>query len=404
MFQCKTGFTINPKDWSASHNKPKQNDETTKKTFNNLSKLESFIYETLNSAKGMGVDIDFEWLSATIDKCFNRVAKIDSTLLSSHCQYIIDNAKTRIVNRKKIGLSDERVKSYRTTLRIINLYESERKKPIHFQDINKVFIEKFKNWLLVNEKYSVNHAGKQIANIKTIALDAQKHDISINPYISKIESFSESNEDRHIVTLSIAELDKIERANITTEALINARKWLLLGCEIGQRVSDLLTLTHSNIRNEKGLIKIELKQKKTNKEVTVPVLPRAKRIIDSGFPYAISDQRFNEYIKKVCEISKINEPTLGKKMSQETKRAELGMYPKYELITSHTCRRSFATNYYKHIPTPILIQITAHSKESMFLAYINKPADKDENAKLMYKYFEMMQENTKDEIKLKKIV
>lgn len=398
MYQCKTGFTINPKDWSSATNKPKQNQESNKSIFNNLSKLESYIYESLNKANSSGQEVNTEWLLIQTDKCFNRISKKDTSLLTTHCQHIIDNASSRVISRKKIGLSKERVKSYCTTLKIIQRFESINKKPIHFQDINKSFIEKFKNWLLNDEKYSINHAGKQIDNIKTICLDAEKNDIPVNLFISKIESFSESNEDRHIVTLSIEELDKIEQATITKEALINARKWLLIGCEIGQRVSDLLRISQSDLINANGLVTIELKQKKTNKDVTIPVLPRTKRILESGFPYKISDQRFNEYIKEVCKLAQIDEVVEGKKMDKKSKRAKLGFYPKHELITSHTCRRSYATNYYKHIPTPVLMEITAHAKESTFLAYINKPKDKEENARLMYKYFELMQEKQNKDI------
>jgi hypothetical protein len=53
------------------------------------------------------------------------------------------------------------------------------------------------------------------------------------------------------------------------------------------------------------------------------------------------------------------------------------MYPKYELITSHTMRRSFATNYFEKIKTPILMEITWHSRESTFLSYIVENPNKD---------------------------
>ena len=53
------------------------------------------------------------------------------------------------------------------------------------------------------------------------------------------------------------------------------------------------------------------------------------------------------------------------------------MYPKYELITSHTMRRSFATNHYGKIPTPILMKLTGHSRESTLLEYVGKNANMD---------------------------
>jgi hypothetical protein len=65
------------------------------------------------------------------------------------------------------------------------------------------------------------------------------------------------------------------------------------------------------------------------------------------------------------------------KMSSVTKRVEFGMYPKYELITSQTMRRSFATNYFGKIETPILMEITGHSRESTFLSYIGENPNRD---------------------------
>jgi hypothetical protein len=56
-------------------------------------------------------------------------------------------------------------------------------------------------------------------------------------------------------------------------------------------------------------------------------------------------------------------------------RKQFGTFPKYELITSHVCRRSFASNFYGEIPTSLLISITAHSTERQFLEYIGKSAN-----------------------------
>jgi integrase len=51
-------------------------------------------------------------------------------------------------------------------------------------------------------------------------------------------------------------------------------------------------------------------------------------------------------------------------------RKKLGIYPKYELVSSHTCRRSFATNLYGKIDTLTIMKITGHLSERVFLDYI----------------------------------
>lgn len=409
LIELNTGFTINPKDWSETTNRPKQNSTENKQIFNNLKKLESFIFENLNNDLGKGILIDIHWLQNQINNCFERIEKTDNGLLSNHIQYIIDNANTRkIKGTSKIGISQSRIKNLETFKKLVEVYQKEIKKQINFLDINKQFVDKFTNWLMNTKKYSTNYSGKVIDNLKTVCLDAEKLDIKTNPYIKQIEGFSESNKDRYIVTLSIDELNTISNTDITNPAYNNARNWLLIGCEIGQRAGDLLNITKDNIRYKGGNMYLDLTQQKTGKSVTVGIVnPRIVDIIENNFPHKISTQKLNFYIKKVCEIAKINEMTEGKRLNPkakkdnpETMRKVLGFYPKYELITTHSFRRSFATNYYKKIPTPILIGITAHSKESLFLHYINRVEDKDANADLFRTFYEQMNKEKQPQLKV----
>jgi len=124
---------------------------------------------------------------------------------------------------------------------------------------------------------------------------------------------------------------------------------------------------------------IELTQKKTGKRVAVPMHPKVKAILDKRngkFPYYISDVKINLHIKDVCKLAGINQPTEGGKMVTDKKnkitRKQSGTFPKHELISSHVCRRSYATNFYGEMPTSWLISITAHSTEKQFLEYVGK--------------------------------
>jgi integrase len=114
--------------------------------------------------------------------------------------------------------------------------------------------------------------------------------------------------------------------------------------------------------------------------MTVPLHKKVLEVLkkrDGKFPYAISDQKYNAYIKKVCEIAEINEVVNGSKKLETSEesgiyRKETKEFKKWELVTSHIGRRSFATNFYGKIPTTYLIYVTGHSTEQMFLTYIGK--------------------------------
>ena len=125
--------------------------------------------------------------------------------------------------------------------------------------------------------------------------------------------------------------------------------------------------------------------------------PEVIEMLKNNLPHKISLQKFNKYIKEVCNLSGLTELTEGYKLEVDDlkqRRKVFGKYPKWELMASHSLRRSFASNYYKRISTPVLMAITGHSRESDFLKYINKQVDKDDNAKLFaMQYAQMMQTN-----------
>lgn len=392
VFELNTGFTINPKDWSEKTDFPKQTSTENKSLSNNLKKLETFILENLNKDLSNGTLINTYWLEEKINECFNRIVATDNGILLNHVQYIIDNASTRKVksgNGFRIGLNASSVKNYTLFKKIVAEYEVKIKKQIRFAEINKPFVDRFTNWLVNEKKFSTNYAGKQLEILKTVCIDAEKNEIAVNPYGKIIQHFRERDNDRYIQTLSFEELDSIKKAEMPTAKLENARKWILLGCAIGQRGGDLLKIKKEDFRSKNGNYYLDVVQQKTGKSVTIPIVPSVAELIEN-LPTKVQHQKLNDQIKEVCKIAGIDTMVKGAKLNVETNRKELGYFPKYQLISSHCFRRSFATNYYKKIPTAVLINITGHSKESLFLTYINKREDKDSNADLFLKLHEQL--------------
>lgn len=386
VYKRKTGFVINPIRWSKPNGQPIQNDDSTKSLKSKLDKLATFITDAYNDSVSKGETITADWLQLQIDLFNNKIPTIELDVLTNFIQKYIDEAPYKPNGKKGTGLSAGRVNNIKLFSTTIERYEAETQKgkSILIKDINLKFAEEYKSWLF-NQKYSINYVGKNIANLKTICFDAEKNGIETSSQFKSIKGLAEPKAPEQIIYLSEDEQELIKNAKLIREALINARKWLLLGCLIGQRGGDLLNITAKNIKEINGMKIIELKQQKTGKLVAIPLLPEALEIIETGLPYKLSLPRFNEYIKDVCQEAGINEPINGRKKEKSSKPNTIGTFPKYEMITSHVCRRSFATNFYGRIPTPVLMNITAHGTEKVFLNYIGKTTY--DNAFQMVEYF-----------------
>ena len=398
-FKRKTGYVINQKDWNISKGQPNLKDSELKSLKIKLDKLSTYLEQNYNEDYSKAITINSEWVQSKIDS-FNNVShdtKNEKDLLLNHLQFIINTASTRPNQKGGIGLSERRVKGYVTFKKMIERYEEILKKKITIKEVNLVFVENFKQWLF-SQKYSINYAGKNIDNLKTVCLDAEKNGIEISPQLNNVKGFSENKLPEEIIYLNFDELEKIETTTLHKNYLSNVRDWLILGCYLGQRGSDLLkNFDKGKIKTIKGRDILEIRQEKTGKLVAIPILPKAKEIIESKELRRISIQNFNEYLKELCQEAGIDTPTKGTLLNIESGIKEKKLYPKYKLISSHVCRRSYASNFYGEIPTPIIMSITAHSTEKMFLKYIGKTSY--DNAHSMLDYFDKFMERKNEKNK-----
>jgi hypothetical protein len=116
---------------------------------------------------------------------------------------------------------------------------------------------------------------------------------------------------------------------------------VFLGLNIGQRVSDVLKITPQNLRLAPiGGMYIDLIQIKTEKPITIGIIdPMVIEFLKIDFPQKTNASVINKRIKDLCQLAGIGQFIKGNKMSSITKRVELGMCPKYELIASHAMRK-----------------------------------------------------------------
>lgn len=380
VFKRKTNYVINPSNWSDATNLPKPNDEELKSLKTNLGKLKNKIEENLNSATSNGIEISGDWLHEQINTITGKVKTTENDRLINCCNVYIEFLPHKKQRNGKRGVTQSTITRYNAVKNKIDEFEEYRKKKILVKDVGLKFIEEFETYLSDVDKLGVNSINRCIKFVKTVCLWATTaKNIPAHKELNKIKGYGEK---ASIIFLTFEELETIENKIFERSALENAKDWLIIGCYIGQRVSDLLILTRDNLTVRNGLELLELTQKKTGKKVVIPLHSKVKEILEKrngAFPEKISDQKFNRHIKDLCKLAEINQLIEGGKMTKQKEinkfRKEFGKFPKHELISSHVCRRSFASNFYGDIPTPLLISITAHATEQQFLEYIGKTSN-----------------------------
>lgn len=357
--KAKTKFAINPIDWSKKGQPKNLKDEGFKALNSDLLKLKSSILSYYNKC------VDIEPInSAWLKNFLNPKVKINvapSTLLDYFDYYISQEISLKKASKTKL----KTIKSH------VNGFQKEMNTVFFIKNVDEGFKVEFLKYCIKNG-YAQNTISKYFHLIKTMCYHAESKGIDVSPQLKKL-SIKKVKTDK--IYLDTKELKLIETAIFNEKALDNARDWLIISCETGQRVSDFLRFNKEMIRYQNKKPLIEFTQQKTNKIMTVPLSKKVMSLLKKrkgDFPYKISDQRYNEHIKKVCEDAGLTTLTQGSVIDKKTNRKKTGIFPKWMLVSSHIGRRSFATNYYGIIPTPLLMGATGHATEQQFLEYIGK--------------------------------
>ena len=373
-FTLSTSKTIDPKYWGANVIKQKAEFHDKLNLENDLNDLRSLILRKRNEAITDHVSINKEWLNDIIHLWQGKNIGTDSDLLIER----IESYKLKlphVVRNGKIGVSAGTLRNYNTTIQRLKKFEQHKKQRYNLTQIDFNFHEKYLKHAQTVLGLSLNSIGKDIRNIKTVCRDAKENGFKVNEQVLS-KRFNAPSEKTIFTTLTESELNAIKNKDLNgVDYLENARDWLLIGCWTGCRVGDLMQLTNENIfhHTKYGRI-IQYTQNKTGKMVMIPLHPHVVEILDrlEGFPRKISDQKFNNYIKTVCNLTGLILKVKGTRQNPETHLKETGYFEKWKLIKSHTCRRSFATNHYNKMTNKQIMHITGHATEKMLLAYIGE--------------------------------
>ena len=343
--------------------------------------LKTFMADSARNGKAITKEI----LKEKLDVHFSK-KKATASDFHSFFDYYIDLCDTRM-NGRRGGqtVSYKSKREYARTLYYVTEYEKDRKVHLDFEDIDQNFFDDFVSFLQ-GLNLSTNTIGHKVICIKALMKAATERELNTN---MKYQFFRNSSEETEAVALDEQELQKIADCDFSDNPhLGKIRDLFLIGCWTGLRFSDVIRLRSEHV----GDTMITIRQQKTDNPVKIPIHPVFRCIWDSyggQLPLIISNQKFNDHIKTVCQRAGINDTVL-KSITRGGKR-QTTAYEKWQLVSSHTARRSFATNLYRQgFPSIGIMSITGHKTETAFLKYIK--VGKTEHAEMLLKHWQKMSE------------
>lgn len=346
-----------------------------------LKELPIYIHKEFEKSKLDNSIISNVWFKEKINVFFERETGNKET---DELLFFTDYIKSFIElshkkkSRNNTPIKKRTIQHYNTTLKKILAFQDFTKKKLLLNQIGLEFHRDFIEYLENEQNLNPNTIGGYIDDIKLFCSNADKKRLDVLSDYKLQEFYTPSNNTKDIY-LKEEEISLIYNKTFKDDYLDNARDWFVIGLWTGLRVSDLLSLTKEN-RNGDFIIQ---ENYKTGCEVVIPIHEQVKAILNKRngeFPRRLSDQKFNDYIKIVSQKAGITEIVKGAKMDkmiiekdgkQKTiYRKKTGEFPKYELVSSHICRRSFASNLFGKLSSSVIMSLTGHKTENQFNKYI----------------------------------
>ena len=288
--------------------------------------------------------------------------------------------------------SQATILQWKNFLRLLCRYE-QKYDAIDFLQINTSFWDQFKQFC-DDEGLMPKSTNKYLAVFRALITYAETNGIEVNkaalPSYKKVPIYNDDIKAKTYLTEQ--ELQALYEMKLTGMK-DRVRDIFMLGCYLGQRVSDYNNLTKNDFTTtRRGNRVVSFTQEKTNNAVVVPIIYDNVYAIAKKYNYnfpRLSPSVINRYIKDILEELSATLPSLRQTLrtaitlkeqqaeargTMRFKRDDKGyvIKPRYAMVSTHTARRSCITNLYlsNRFTIPQLMSISGHKSEKAFNEYI----------------------------------
>ena len=295
---------------------------------------------------------------------------------------------------KGTNFAHSTAKSLKESMTVWKTFQSETHRRYDFNDIDMTLYFKYTEWMKARN-YAINTYGKHIKNLKSILRCAESEGFNQNQKF-KDKRFKGTRVEVDSIYLTKEDLDKFRAVDLKEmpQGYQIARDIFLVGCWTAQRISDYNNISKDDIQSytkrtivdvpdpenpgqtkpeiqTREVMYINIRQHKTGAKVAVPCSTELKNILERynyQMPH-LADQVINRYIKDIGKMAGLDE--IVEMVETKGGNKETVKYQKWQLIHSHTARRTGATlMYLAGMDVYDIMKITGHSTPVMLKKYI----------------------------------
>ena len=391
-FVYSTGQFIEPYQWDAANQRAHTNQKARPvrqqhETINaHLDRHRAALVRVMNLLQLAGLPFDNTAIKHHLDNQLGRVRteKPKPTDKETFTQFIgrfVEDAKAgKRLNAKNSRFADGTLKNFMKFRNILTDYQRYAGRGLDYDAFTLDFYNRFKKYLTA-QGHSLNYVGAVLNGVKMLLKHAHAEGLHQNTAF-QLRDFKKIEEDVDTIYLTNDELTTLYDLDLTHDVRLDrVRDLFLIGCYTGLRFSDYSELRPLNITFGGRILTVTTQ--KTAARVSIPLNPNVLAILakyDGVPPRTMSNQKFNQYLKELGQVAGLTTP-VERTRTQGGIRSTLTAQ-KWELLTTHTARRSFATNaFLAGVPTVSIMKITGHKSETQFMKYIKVTSE--QNARLL---------------------
>ncbi|MEO8254634.1 MAG: site-specific integrase, partial [Flavobacterium sp.] len=336
--QFTTGLFVNPNYWENKLQKVNTQDA-------NYKFINAQIEQIQIKINNIALVIQIQGADYTLDNIYNKYIGVEI----KKKEYVLSYYKQYLSKIKKLVGLEIKDNTYNKFVYVGNHLEAFlkwkfKKTDFPLQELNLQFLDDFDYYLKTEKKHEQITINKTIQRLRTPIKQAISEGyLDRDPFIlHKSKTVRKT-----VIFLNAEELKIVEQTVLQQKRLSTIQDLFIFCCYTGLAYCEMANLEKKHIQIGFDDVNwIQMKREKTQRQISIPILPKAQEIIDKYssttnlvFP-SISNQKFNSYLKEIADITGIQKK-----------------------LTHHTARKTFASTVllYNDVPMEIVSELLGHS-------------------------------------------